>query len=258
MLKEYENGAQDDFTLILYKIIADHEGFTIFNIIDNFTIECKYKQLINDDYIPSLQPILFLETREDTTLSLLVEKNNREQIVGGTSNRCSKSADSFEDNGPYITIHNFSFPETVYLIIYLKRFDDNGEVYKQLLDIKITEELKAKYGEDYMDHFESAETKKFIEVITKKFAKNFKTRMTHYNIQLDYKLNINGTNFILEGIIVKSGEINGGHYIYVKILSESKYRVHDDEKYPVDKNGNYNLNHSYRKQALLLLYKKVT
>ncbi len=80
--------------------------------------------------------------------------------------------------------------------------------------------------------------------------------MTKHDIFLDYNLNIQETKFTLEGFIVKTGDKNNGHYIYVKILEENKYIVHDDDKPVYEKNDNHNTDSNYRRGATILLYKK--
>ena len=79
--------------------------------------------------------------------------------------------------------------------------------------------------------------------------------MTNHDIFLDYNLNIQETKFTLEGFIVKTGDKNNGHYIYVKILEHNKNIIHDD-KSVYEKNDNHNTNSNYRRGATILLYKK--
>jgi hypothetical protein len=73
-----------------------------------------------------------------------------------------------------------------------------------------------------------------------------------HKISLCYNLNIQGTNFILEGYIIK--EEPKDHYRYFKFENEKKYIYHDD-KIVLPRSGNFN-EHEYQIQVTILLYKK--
>jgi hypothetical protein len=99
----------------------------------------------------------------------------------------------------------------------------------------------------------------YLIILLKRYGINPNTGefiMVTNKIDLDYELNIQGTDFILEGFILKDGGKDGGHYTYIKIIDRANYYVHDDSRVYLVL-GDYNTNDYYKTNATILLYKKV-
>jgi hypothetical protein len=217
----YEELEQDDPKEFLMKILDDHKQFKIFDLIEETIIECTYGERNVEKNTINTSKMLLFNTVDNSSVSELVT-NNKETIADSEQylKRCKKARSDIGP-GPFTITYKYDFSDTTYLIILLKRS-----------------------GVSIMPYFDGKEMKHI-----------YKTYMTNHDIFLDYHLNIQETKFTLEGFIVKTGDKNNGHYIYVKILEHNKNIIHDD-KSVYEKNDNHNTNSNYRRGATILLYKK--
>jgi hypothetical protein len=218
----YEESKQDDPKEFLMKILDDHKQFKIFDLIEETIIECTYGERIVEKNTINTSKMLLFNTVDNSSVLELVT-NNKETVTDPDQylKRCKKN-ESDIGPGPFTITYKYNFLDTMYLIILLKRS-----------------------GVSIIPYFDGKGMKHI-----------YKTYMTKHDIFLDYNLNIQETKFTLEGFIVKTGDKNNGHYIYVKILEENKYIVHDDDKPVYEKNDNHNTDSNYRRGATILLYKK--
>jgi hypothetical protein len=217
----YEELEQDDPKEFLMKILDDHKQFKIFDLIEETIIECTHGERNVEKNTINTSKMLLFNTVDNSSVSELVT-NNKETITDSEQylNRCKKARSDIGP-GPFTITYKYDFSDTTYLIILLKRS-----------------------GVSIVPYFDGKEMKHI-----------YKTYMTNHDIFLDYNLNIQETKFTLEGFIVKTGDKNNGHYIYVKIVEHNKNIVHDD-KSVYEKNDNHNTNSNYRRGATILLYKK--
>jgi hypothetical protein len=260
----YVQQSQDDPATYLYYILDHHIQFKkIFNIQKKEIFKCTHGSVINannsDMIVESVIPSIQITTINDKSISELVKIDSNMQLVDNAKKeQCKRSESSAPNNGygPFSREYKYTFTDTLYLIICLMRGMTPNEMYERDLELA----LESNFGDDYktQDQQDQQKIQDFINNFRDGYINVERAEITTYNINLDYHLNIQETNFTLEGFIVKSGTSDTGHYIYIKILDEhGNYRIHDDER--VNKgDGSYNSVEDYRRYATLLLYKKVT
>jgi hypothetical protein len=259
----YVQQSQDDPATYLYYILDHHIQFKkIFNIQKKEIFKCTHGSVINannsDMIVESVIPSIQITTINDKSISELVKIDSNMQLVDNAKKeQCKRSESSALNNGygPFSREYKYTFTDTLYLIICLMRGMTPNEMYERDLE----QALKSEFGDDYKTQDQQdQQIQDFINNFRKGYINVKRAEITTYNINLDYHLNIQETNFTLEGFIVKSGTSDAGHYIYIKILDEhGNYIIHDDER--VNKgDGSYNSVEDYRRYATLLLYKKVT
>jgi hypothetical protein len=79
-------------------------------------------------------------------------------------------------------------------------------------------------------------------------------------VNIEYNIRISQNNYILDGIILRSGDItdtgyNGGHYRYLKVINERNAILYDDSVVKTINDRNLLNTYEFKKEGYLFLYK---
>jgi hypothetical protein len=212
VLLGYSENSRHDPIEILKKILSDHKQFKIFNIKKKETFTCTHGRI---------NPIL-----DDMINESIITILNVPTIKG-------------KGNGEY-----YSISELVTINSEMQLVKDGAK--KQCK--KDNSEFNYGFG-PYRRNYEYDFSDTLYLII---YLKRGKYPSETHKISLCYNLNIQGTNFILEGYIIK--EEPKDHYRYFKLNNEDEQLYHDEKTvYPRKEKHNQ---HVYQTQATILLYKK--
>ena len=229
----YRGYSTQEDTSQFFDIITQLNPITFFETVEKSTRACldDTNKIIKSEK----QYRLMLEiTNDNNSIFELIQNYCKEEINNDHKEYREGCGTDGKSVGPFKKKIDIYIPSyNKYLFIQLKRF-------------KTTSDLD-EHGNIIFEMVKGIKT-----------AKNYKQIKIETAISnIDYKITIDNQEFILDGFIFHSGDIDrGGHYYYIKVHDNS-YTIHNDTSVIGPLTGSYNT-YENQKGAYCLLYKKVT